>query len=124
MDWVVDGVRLATISNAHFTASNVFVGFWDPFASLSDNNNLSFGLVDNVRVEVPAVAPILTLQTGAAFSLIGSGLTGATYILETSTNLADWTPFTSLTATNGAFEFDFAPPDGDAQRFFRARAGP
>ena len=123
VDWVVDGVRLAVVFNASFTGSNVCVGFWDPFASLSDNNNLSFGLVDNVRVEVPAVAPVLTLQTGAAFRLIGSGLTGATYLLETSTNLADWTPFTRLTATNGTFELDFVPPDGDPQRFFRARAG-
>jgi hypothetical protein len=124
VNWSVDGVLFATITNVTLTASNVFVGFWDPFASLTDNTNLSFGLVDNVRVEVPAVAPILTLQSGAAFRLVGSGLTGATYILETSTNLADWTTVTSLTATNGAFEFDFVPPDGDAQRFFRARIGP
>ena len=124
VDWVVDGVRLACVANASFTASNVCVGFWDPFASLSDNNNLSFGLVDNVRVEIPAVAPILTLQNGTTFRLIGSGQTGATYILETSTNLAGWTSLTSLTATNNAFEFDFVPPDGDAQRFFRARVGP
>jgi hypothetical protein len=112
------------ISNASFTDNNVCVGFWDPFASLSDNNTLSFGLVDNVRVEVPAVAPILTLQTGAAFSLMGIGLTGATYILETSTNLSDWTILTSLTATNGAFESNFVPSAGDTQRFFRARSGP
>jgi hypothetical protein len=124
VDWVVDGVRLAVISNASFTDNNVCVGFWDPFASLSDNNTLSFGLVDNVRVEVPAVAPILTLQTGAAFSLMGIGLTGATYILETSTNLSDWTILTSLTATNGAFESNFVPSAGDTQRFFRARSGP
>ena len=80
--------------------------------------------MDNVRVEVPAVAPILTLQTGAAFKLSGSGQTGASYILETSTNLTGWTPLTSLTATNGAFEYDFVPPDGDAQHFFRACVGP
>ena len=124
VNWSVDGILFATITNVTFTASNVFVGFWDPFASLTDNTNLSFGLVDNVRVEVPAIAPILTLQTGAAFSLIGNGLTGATYILETSTNLADWTTLTSLTATNGVFEFDFVPPDSDTRRFFRTRSGP
>lgn len=70
VDWVVDGVRLASISNATFTASNVFVGFWDPFASLTDNTNLSFGLVDNLRVEVPALAPTWTQQpVGGAFRL-------------------------------------------------------
>jgi len=52
VDWSVDGILFATISNATFTSSNVFVGFWDPFASLTDNTNLSFGLVDNVRVEI------------------------------------------------------------------------
>jgi len=83
VDWVVDGIRLATISNATFTASNVFVGFWDPFASLTDNTNLNFGLVDNVRVEVPAVAPIITtnplpqlvkLGTNVTFTAAASGL--------------------------------------------------
>ena len=124
VDWVIDGIRIATITNASFTASNVCVGFWDPFPSLSSNNVINFGLVDNLRVEVPAVAPVLTLQAGATYSISGSGLTGATYILETSTNLASWTFLTSLAATNGAFEYDFVPPAGDAQRYFRARSGP
>ncbi len=124
VNWAVDGILFASITNASFTASNVFVGFWDPFASLSSNNAVNFGLVDNVRVEVPAVAPFLTLQTGAAYGIFGSGLTGATYLLQTSTNLTDWTTVTSLTATNGSFEYDFVPPAGDAQRFFRALSGP
>ncbi len=83
VDWVVDGVRFCTISNATFTASNVFVGFWDPFPSLSSNNVINFGLVDNVRVEMPAVAPVFTLQpvaqtvklgTNATFTAAASGL--------------------------------------------------
>ncbi len=44
VDWAIDGIRLATITNATFTASNVFVGYWDMFTSLSDNTNLSFGV--------------------------------------------------------------------------------
>jgi hypothetical protein len=124
VDWVIDGIRMATISNATFTASNVFVGFWDPFASLTDNTNLSFGLVDNVRVEVPAVAPVITLQTGATLRMIASGQTGAIYAIETSTNLINWTTLTNFTATNGAFEFDFVPLTNDTRRFFRARSGP
>ena len=54
IEWSIDGVKLATITSATLTASNVFVGYWDPFTSLSDNPALSFGVVDNVRVEVPA----------------------------------------------------------------------
>ena len=124
VDWVIDGIRFATISNATFTANNVFVGFWDPFASLSANNAVNFGLVDNVRVEVPAIAPLLTLQAGPTLKLSGSGQTGAGYIVETSTNLADWATVTNLTAVNGAFEFDFAPLNEDTQRYFRARVAP
>jgi Immunoglobulin domain len=83
VDWAVDGVRFATISNATFTASNVFVGFWDSFASLSSNNVINFGLVDNVRVEVPAIAPTISLQpvdlsvkltSNATFTVAASGL--------------------------------------------------
>ena len=61
------------------------------------------------RGEVPAVAPAINLQAGANYRLVGSGLAGANYILETSTNLLNWTTLTNLTATNGAFEFDFVP---------------
>jgi hypothetical protein len=60
VDWSIDGIRLATLTNASFTASNVCIGYWDMYASLSDNTNLSFGLVDNVRVEVPVRAPSIT----------------------------------------------------------------
>ncbi len=77
VDWVVDGIRFATISNATFTANNVFVGFWDPFASLSSNNVINFGLVDNVRVESPAVAPVFTLQPVAQTVKLGTNVTFA-----------------------------------------------
>ena len=88
VDWVVDGVRLAYVPSASFTASNVFVGFWDQYPSLSDNNTLSFGLVDNVRVEVPAVAPVIVtnpiartvrLGTNVAFTASASGLPVPSY---------------------------------------------
>jgi len=88
VDWVVDGVRLATIAGATYTASNVFVGFWDPFASVTDNTNLSFGLVDNLRVEVPAAAPLFTtnplaqtvaLGANALFTATATGLPAPAY---------------------------------------------
>ncbi len=75
VDWAIDGIRLATISNATFTANNIFVGYWDSYASLSDNTNLSFGLVDNVRVEVPATAPTITVQPLGQTNLVGTSVT-------------------------------------------------
>lgn len=88
VDWVVDGIRFATISNATFTSSNVFVGFWDPFASLSLNNAINFGLVDNVRVESPAMLPAFITQpiaqtvklgTNVLFTALASGLPAPNY---------------------------------------------
>jgi hypothetical protein len=122
-DWVVDGVRMATISNATFTASNVFVGFWDPFSSLSDNNNLSFGLVDNVRVEVPVIAPIITLQTNGAVQFSFTGDAYWTYAIETSTDLLHWSMRTNLTSTNDLFQFTDSATNSP-QLFYRARVNP
>ncbi|HQL76846.1 MAG TPA: M28 family peptidase [Verrucomicrobiota bacterium] len=51
VEWSIDGVKLAAFTSASVTDSNIFVGYWDAFASISDNSALSFGLVDNVRVE-------------------------------------------------------------------------
>jgi hypothetical protein len=57
VEWFIDGLKIATLTNATFTANNIFVGYWDSYASVSDNAALSFGLVDNIRVEVPPGSP-------------------------------------------------------------------
>lgn len=57
--WSIDGLEIARITNPPLTDTNVFIGYWDPFASISDNPPLTFGVIDNFRVEVvpePAVA--------------------------------------------------------------------
>jgi hypothetical protein len=64
VEWFIGGLKIATITNATFTAGNVFIGYWDSYTSVSDNAALSFGLVDNVRVErfVTNVPPYITAQ--------------------------------------------------------------
>lgn len=214
VEWFIDGLKLATVSGASITSSNIFVGYWDAFPSISDNTNLSFGLVDNVRVEVPAIAPTFTIQplatavkvtsnasfsasaTGtpsptyqwlfngtniagatspnftrtnvqysqagsyslllsnlagtvtssnallsilpaapAAFQFVGlqsantfmatlSGDAGATYFVETSTNLVDWTTLTNLSLSGATIQFTIGATTSDAQRYFRARSAP
>ncbi len=62
--------------------------------------------------------------SGGSLLLVASGQTNATYVIETSTNLVNWTAFTNLVATNGVLEWNFVPPANDLQRFFRARSGP
>lgn len=88
--WFIDGLPIATLTGASFTASNIFIGYWDSFNSLSDNPNLSFGLFDNVRVEglVTNVPPYITAQPASqsvkvgrevVFSVAGGGTATLAY---------------------------------------------
>ena len=76
VEWFIDGLKIATISNATFTANNIFLGYWDSYASVSDNAALSFGLADNVRVErfVTNVPPYLTTQPESAAAATGNDI--------------------------------------------------
>jgi hypothetical protein len=62
ISWFIDGLRIASITNAVINASNIFLGYWDFYPSVSDNPALSFGLVDNVSVDVfiTNVPPFIT----------------------------------------------------------------
>src|SRR6185369_8683421 len=84
----IDGLKIAAVTNVTFTSSNIFVGYWDSFSSLSANTNLSFGLVDNLRVEVPVVAPSITTPpqpltvvqgSNATFTVVGTGVPAPAY---------------------------------------------
>jgi len=59
--WQIDGITICTVTNDPSNLStNVFVGYQDKFAtgSLSDKPELSFGLVDNLKVETYVSAGI------------------------------------------------------------------
>ena len=213
IEWFIDGLKICSVTNS-LSSSNIFVGYWDPFSSLSANTNLSFALVDNLRVEVPAVAPAVTAQpldmavkvtSNATFTVTATGIPapgyqwrfnatniagangssytinnaqyadagnynvlvtniagsiassnallsiltaapaqfetisfqpdtslqlritgdpGATYYVQTSTNLVDWTPLTNVTLSLGSFDFSVTGSTNYDRRFFRARSGP
>lgn len=52
--WTIDGLDIATLDSnvgASFPiAGNIAVGYMDPYTSVSDNADLSFGIIDNVLV--------------------------------------------------------------------------
>lgn len=70
--WAMDGIPLATVTNTGPFGDNLFIGYQDLFASgsLSDQPEMSFGLVDNLRVQT-LVAPVTPNITG--IQLINSG---------------------------------------------------
>jgi hypothetical protein len=62
--WNMDGRRIATVdisALSFFISTNVFVGYHDPFASLTTNAVCQFGLFDNVRVETLSRPSITSL---------------------------------------------------------------
>jgi hypothetical protein len=70
--WSIDGLKIATTLNGLIAGDNIFIGYWDPFASISDNPLVTFGLIDNLRVEtIP--------EPGTA----GLALLGAATLLQT-----------------------------------------
>ncbi len=88
VEWFIDGLRIATVTNVTFTSSDIFIGYWDSFASLSGDTNLTFGIVDNVRVEVPVVAPGITTPpqplavtqgSNATFTVVATGVPAPAY---------------------------------------------
>ena len=111
IEWSIAGVKMATITGASLTSSNIFIGLWDSFASLSDNTNLSFAVFDNVRVErlVTNVPPYLTSQpqaqsveqgSSAAFKVSAGGTAPLSYQWRCNgTNLAGASS-SALTLTN------------------------
>ncbi len=213
VEWFIDGLKICSVAGVTLPSTNVFIGYWDSFSSLSANTNLCFGLVDNVRVEIPAIAPNLTSQplavavkvtsnatfnitatgtpapnyqwrfngtnlagatlasytrTNVQYSQAGaysvvvsnvagvlvssnallsilpaapavfqtsvqldgtlvlslSGDAGATYFVETSTNLINWSALTNVSLSAATIQFNIGPTAPEAQRYFRARSAP
>ena len=112
--WTINGLKIATITNA-LTSSNIFIGYYDTFNSLSDNTNFSFGMFDNVRVErlVTNVPPFVLTQpqdlsvpqgSNAQFSVVAGGTATLTYQWRhAGTNIAG--------ATQSTYTRNNAQPD-------------
>ncbi|MBI4328110.1 MAG: hypothetical protein HY674_23000, partial [Chloroflexi bacterium] len=66
LTWSIDGLPIASFYTTPLInlSTNVFLGYFDTSASLSDNVAMSFGLIDNVRVESlagPVEPPVITI---------------------------------------------------------------
>lgn len=70
VSWIIDGLPIATFTNPTLTGSNVFVGHWDVFSSITGNPALSFGIVDNLQVVQQVPEP----SSAALVGLVAMGL--------------------------------------------------
>jgi hypothetical protein len=113
IEWSIDGVKLAAFASVSMTNSNVFVGYWDAFTSVSDNTALSFGLVDNVRVEVSTntTSPSDIIIDNPAATVVGSWTTnntatdryGADYVYKSAGSGTAYVQFQPAIPTPGNY---------------------
>ena len=59
-------------------------------------------------------------QAGGTLQIQFSGSDGYAYVVQTSSNLLDWTPVSTNYPANGAFNFEDSPPPGSPRRFYRS----
>ena len=96
-----------------------------------DTNGM-FVLVSSVNDQACEAIPaqLLTLlrpdslgavnQAGGTLQVRFSGSDGYAYVVQTSSNLLDWTPVSTNYPANGAFDFSDNRPPGSARRFYRS----
>jgi hypothetical protein len=69
------------------------------------------------------LAPVIdspVFVPGGAIQMTFTGLPGSTYVLQTSTNLAFWSPVaTNTPPPGGLMTFTDYPPANDRSRFYR-----
>jgi len=128
--WQIDGITICTVTNDPGTlAGNIFVGYQDLFAgsSVSDVPEMSFGLVDNLRVETYAAAPpsitgisIVGGNVEISFTGPAEALSGNFSLQEATAVIGSYGNVTA-TITGGAGSFKAVRALGSSPRFYRIR---
>ncbi len=92
VEWFIDGLRIASVTNGVFSGNNIFIGYWDAYASVSSSAAMSFGLVDNIRVErtTEAVLPAFTLQPQSRTAIQGTNVTFTAAATGTTNLFYQW----------------------------------
>jgi hypothetical protein len=131
--WAMDGVVIATVTNDPSAYStNVFVGIQDRFAvTISDKPEMSFALVDNLRVESFVATPPTPISITSIVIVGGNvevtftgpaNLTASAFTLQSSATAGSGYGDISSTPTDigpGVFKLS-APRNGDI-RFYRIK---
>jgi len=123
--WLMDGTIIAQRTNTSvFTSGNVMIGLMDPFSSIANAARECFVLFDNVRVETltpPIQFESIIQQPDESIALTLSSALGDSFWLDTSTNLIDWQPLTSVSMTNNPVTFIDVSATTRPATFYRAR---
>jgi beta-galactosidase len=108
-------------SQYSLTWSNATVGNYNLSVSATDNSGATNKSPATIAIAVqPLTLTLPGTQINGQFSLTFQGQNRQNYMLETSTNLADWTPVWTNAPTNGVLMFTNVNAT-DRSRFYRVR---
>jgi hypothetical protein len=99
-----------------------------PWLNLSSDSQQNYGLSDEAYEAIPRqLLPRLradsigsVVQNAGAVHIQFSGVEGAPYAVQVSSNLLNWTTLSTNYPVNGVFDFAEAPPPGAPSRFYRS----
>jgi len=122
LSWLLDGTLVAQRPNTAFTSGNIMLGYMDLFSSIANPPEDAFVLFDNLRVEDlrPRVGSLTVAAGDGQVRLLLAAVVGQTWQMQTSTNLMDWSPLSTLTASNAPLGFIVADGPNLGPRFYRA----
>jgi hypothetical protein len=99
-----------------------------PWLDLSGAAQLYSSMTDEAYEAIPSqILPLLrpdsigaVSQSSGTLQVQFTGLDGYAYVVQTSSNLSDWTALSTNYPVNGSFDFVDTPPPGSPRRFYRS----
>jgi hypothetical protein len=125
--WLFSGTNIPGATASSYTRTNVQYAHAGNYRALA-TNGAGVSTTSNALLSIITAAPgqfqSVTWLPDASIELVLAGDPGATYFVQSSTNLLNWSPLTNITLSSGTFSFNIAGLTNGPQQFFRARSGP
>jgi hypothetical protein len=124
--WTFNSTNIAGATGSSYTRLNAQLADAGAYAVTVTNvagSVTSSNAVLAVAAPQPPRFDLISLLPDQRVDLLLSGQAGSSYLLESSSNLLNWSTLATLTNTNGTFEF-IDDPATNAQRLYRARLAP
>jgi hypothetical protein len=125
--WRFNGTNLAGATGASFTRTNAQYADAGSYSVLITNvagSILSSDAALSILTASPGQFQAPLAQPDGSLQMVLTGDAGATYYVQSSTNLVDWQPFTNLTLLNGTFSLNVGWVTNGSALYFRVRSGP
>jgi hypothetical protein len=122
--WFLDGTNIATATTDTLTIQRAQPSNAGNYSVTVSNIVNSASSSPAALIVTPPVSPQLTttsLNPAGQFQLSLTGDTGVTFVIESSTNLIDWTAITNILNLTGLIEFADPISTNSEARFYRAQ---